>query len=1131
MLNKNRKINRYLNDKIVKFHTYTEDIILYKETLRSAKVILDSHKYREGIFWRNELNEELGIDLNMSISSPTSSENKGVYFNGNNPFEIKLTDNNSDKITTEMVFTIENANEISVIFQDCSLGDYTSHSTIFVSDGKMYYANSFSQNPTSGTYLCDVESGEEIKLLIDNASINGAIHRRVYINSSTLLFEKSTGLISANYIASNNFKGWIKYIKSYNEILTDIEKQYVFNEISYTKPIPPILELNTYNINDRRVVGRTFVRNNVDSNPLNDKHVPVDVKAYALSKSILHIRDNDYDYVLKWVDSNGDDITNKRPINILKDITADKSQVINFGVDSEVGRKIRYVYLQNKKYNDVKSNVIEVEERIVDKYIIDDPKAVGLIVQKMYIHPKDIVAKVGDFRQVSATFVPAVVRNRNVTFATSDETVATIDNSGLVECKSVGSCVITCITEDQGLIDTMRIKVEKVISQNDIYMINLDKFGIVSEGEGVVIDNNNKNGIANRIGITDAIRYASDNGYKGCKLPKGRYAIDTENGTKSLLFDVEYMEFDITDCILEIVPCVGVGYEIVSAICANHSKIINGTIIGDRETHDYGMRIGESNDVWIKGDIDLGTGEYKEDNTKTVTKDFIESYEDWFTKEKSPLPESFTIMPLWNTDMNTVDGGCAYVYCYDSENNYIGAANGNNGYLGRKTLLPNTSKIKVSLRGQYRLDAVVTMTTKTVRNTYEFGYGFAISKTRDFEINGTKIDKAFGDAICTNDMPFGCVSDFRIINCDLSNARRQGISFVSNGENTLVKGTKIHDINGVDPQCGVDVEDYGYCNNLFFDDCDFWNNRKWDINVNLCAWRAEVRNSRFSGGVCSLEGYILDIHDNIFKTIESENDWKIHKKAGLAVAPRCYKAYNNTIIDGFGSVPPDHNSAFYNNTFIRGSASPNSPNIYGNKYYDCTVGYIPKDTDNFIASNEYYEDCVICGENNGGTTMPSRTITNSKIINSKIIGNSTIKEFKFTECDVISKDVSLYGDKGGMTVLDRCNLKVEYDFKCNLINSNYGGIEFVECNMDLSCTPIINLNYNRFALINNNITFNDKFYTDSNPLQWMDLRGNGTGTTEFVGNNFIKTFESPIISIPTQTDSTLNGNNFTGGNI
>ena len=205
----------------------------------------------------------------------------------------------------------------------------------------------------------------------------------------------------------------------------------------------------------------------------------------------------------------------------------------------------------------------------------------------------------------------------------------------------------------------------------ETYKVDLKKFNI---------SKNNTNPTKTTEGINKAIKYAKENGYKTIKLPKGHYSIDTSVTNPIELKDKEgstwthnrqgiVMEsdltLDLTDCTLEMVPVEDPYYSIITVSNCKNSTIIGGTIIGDRNEHDYGMRVNEGGNEFKSGDIDAKTGKYKKDKERVVTKDYIDTYVDWFSKNEEELPKQFAVIPLWNTTMNTVDGGCAYVYCYD----------------------------------------------------------------------------------------------------------------------------------------------------------------------------------------------------------------------------------------------------------------------------------------------------------------------------------------------------------------------------------------------------------------------------------------------------------------------------------
>ena len=208
-------------------------------------------------------------------------------------------------------------------------------------------------------------------------------------------------------------------------------------------------------------------------------------------------------------------------------------------------------------------------------------------------------------------------------------------------------------------------------NNKNTYIIELDKFNI---------NNNNKNARDTTIGINNALKFSKEKGYKVVKLPKGNYAIDTSIKTPIELIDKESkswthnmqgiimqsnLEFDITGATLQMEAVEDPYYSILTISNCQNSKIIGGTIIGDRDTHDYGMRINNDGDMLESGGFD-DSGNPVSNDSQVRTKEFIYVYEDWFTGQEENLPSEFYMIPLWNTSKNTVDGGCRFIYCYDN---------------------------------------------------------------------------------------------------------------------------------------------------------------------------------------------------------------------------------------------------------------------------------------------------------------------------------------------------------------------------------------------------------------------------------------------------------------------------------
>jgi hypothetical protein len=95
--------------------------------------------------------------------------------------------------------------------------------------------------------------------------------------------------------------------------------------------------------------------------------------------------------------------------------------------------------------------------------------------------------------------------------------------------------------------------------------------------------------------------------------------------------------------------------------------------------------------------------------------------------------------------------------------------------------------------------------------THEFGFGICVSASSNVLIQGVTIRNMTGDGIIlegsyTPMSEGGAIStDIRVLGCDISNCRRQGISVVG-ASHSEIAHNRIRDISGTDPQFAIDVE-------------------------------------------------------------------------------------------------------------------------------------------------------------------------------------------------------------------------------------------------------------------------------------------------------------------------------------
>lgn len=106
------------------------------------------------------------------------------------------------------------------------------------------------------------------------------------------------------------------------------------------------------------------------------------------------------------------------------------------------------------------------------------------------------------------------------------------------------------------------------------YGVDIQKFNI---------NNNGLNPIETSKGINDALNYAAKNKYDKITFPKGEYCISEENPitmVSNLIVDLNGSTFKINDNGLQ-------HYTVIDFSNCSNSQLINGIILGDKETHDY----------------------------------------------------------------------------------------------------------------------------------------------------------------------------------------------------------------------------------------------------------------------------------------------------------------------------------------------------------------------------------------------------------------------------------------------------------------------------------------------------------------------------------------------------------------
>ena len=698
-----------------------------------------------------------------------------------------------------------------------------------------------------------------------------------------------------------------------------------------------------------------------------------------------------------------------------------------------------------------------------------------------HISPDNISSRVGKYLLMQPTFAPYNnYKDPRCEWKIDDESVAVIDNDGLITCKSKGYCTITARSKaNPALKATATLIVKDAVDESKFPIIDIEKYNIVPNTEDQYICYNN---MAN---IGTALNDYKKLGYEGCKLPTDTYYIKMQidgvgtcatsiNIPDNFIFDMNGSTFR------QLGGDTSPDIYIFRINGADNSILKNGYLYGDRYTHDYGVRLNENpgsyKDGYPDSIFEIGCIDHK-DGITLVDKSTLDGTLGVRTKDFINIPNpTFRVIPLWNTSMNTVDGGRAIVYWYNDNNEFLGYRD--TGFLNSHTAPENATKMKIVIRSENRLDPVFCLTTLGIHYTYEFAAGINVTNSFNFEIDNMLSNDFQGDCMITTDyLGDKCaVNDLRILNCTFENSRRQGISWVSPQENCLVKKTKIGKINGTDPQCGVDFEAYSRNEKFLFDECEFYDNRKWDM-VDCFSGQIEVRNSKFNGSIgLGQTSYNWYVHDNEFiyddKYINAEDPavakYKIHNGTGCGLIVNnsndnyyYYSICNNNYVDGKsvrrGSLSAtgsakNSNSICNNNIFYNATMSASSGEYRNNKHYNVTGG------------NDYGIQIYDSEFDNSMLSEPLVFSFRSKpaVIYNSIFKNCILGGIYSAEKSTFESSQLLVGnntnDSGYPSYFKDCTLTNPLNM--NIANYFPGKCRFENCEINLTRTDTGNVYYN-----------------------------------------------------------------------
>lgn len=148
---------------------------------------------------------------------------------------------------------------------------------------------------------------------------------------------------------------------------------------------------------------------------------------------------------------------------------------------------------------------------------------VTIPVTGVTLTPETAELKVGETKNLMITVAPETATNKKYTCTSDKESVATVDNTGLITAKSVGTAKITVTTEDGNKTATCTVTVTKSTAVDDAALATISVFPNLFQEQLKIIKPNDEN----------AIRYALINAL-GIKMRSGvlnerETIINTEN--------------------------------------------------------------------------------------------------------------------------------------------------------------------------------------------------------------------------------------------------------------------------------------------------------------------------------------------------------------------------------------------------------------------------------------------------------------------------------------------------------------------------------------------------------------------------------------------------------------------------
>jgi hypothetical protein len=158
------------------------------------------------------------------------------------------------------------------------------------------------------------------------------------------------------------------------------------------------------------------------------------------------------------------------------------------GVDNNADFAAKLIFLEQ--------NVASNGNNRIDNVVLEG-ESLGGAVEGVSVNPNVLTLSIGEQSTLNANVLPGSATNRNVSWSSSDEGVATVDENGVVTAIVSGNADIIVTTEDGGFEDTCRVTVlapftvEILVSGNSEVIegavVTLGGESIESDGNGIAV--------------------------------------------------------------------------------------------------------------------------------------------------------------------------------------------------------------------------------------------------------------------------------------------------------------------------------------------------------------------------------------------------------------------------------------------------------------------------------------------------------------------------------------------------------------------------------------------------------------------------------------------------------------------